>query len=269
MLLEVKTAKQAIRLARDLKRRKHRESRDRFLIEGVNFVEEALLSGVNLDYLLVTEKLCRREKGKAVLDLAGSREITLFFVEEDVLAKLADTGTPQGVLAVCSMPSWNESEALQRSDAFLVALDGLQDPGNLGTIIRSCAGVGASGVFLGEGTVDLYNPKVLRSTMGTVFGVPTFHKVELTSLVKKLKRLGFLTIAADPRADLKYYHADFRKSPLLVLIGNEGRGISSDLLDLVDLRVCIPLREGVESLNASVAAALILYEIYRQRDSGK
>ena len=102
--------------------------------------------------------------------------------------------------------------------------------------------------------------------MGTVFRVPAFHQVQLVPLIKRLKSLGFITIAAEPRAKIKYYRADFQKGPLLVLIGNEGRGIRPELLDIVDLRVSIPLSEGVESLNAAVAAALILYEVLRQRD---
>jgi TrmH family RNA methyltransferase len=264
--LEIKTAKQAARLARDLKKRKHRELTNRFLIEGVNFVEDALISRAELDYLLVSEKFWQRKKGKGIIDLASSRGIPIFSVKENVLAGLADTETPQGIVAVSQMPVWNEEDVIYGQDALLVALDGLQDPGNLGTIIRAGAGAGVSGFFLGEGTVDLYNSKVLRSTMGTVFRVPAFHQVELVSLINRLKLTGFTSIAADPRAELKYYCADLEKGPLLILIGNESRGISPELLETVDLRVSIPLSEGVESLNAAVAAALILYEVFRQRD---
>ncbi|MGB4504363.1 MAG: RNA methyltransferase [Syntrophaceticus sp.] len=264
--MEIKTAKQAIRFARDLKKRKHRQNTNRFLIEGVNFVEDAFINGAELDYLLVSESFWQREKGKVIIDLARSQGIPFFSVQENTLARLADTETPQGILAVSQMPVWNEDQVLQGQDTILVALDGLQDPGNLGTIIRSGAGVGVSGFYLGEGTVDLYNPKVLRSTMGTIFRVPAFQQVQLFSFIKRLKSLGFKTIAADPRAKLKYYRADFLKGPLLILIGNEGKGISLELLDIVDLRVSIPLSEGVESLNAAVAAALILYEVVRQRD---
>lgn len=266
VFLEVKTTKQATRFARDLKKRKHRQLTSRFLIEGVNFVEDALIDRAALDYMLVSDKFWQRKKGKRIIDLASSRGIRVFSVKENVLAKLADTETPQGIVAVCQIPVWNKDEIICGQDALVVALDGLQDPGNLGTIIRAGAGAGVSGFFLGEGTVDLYNPKVLRSTMGTVFRVPTFYQVELVSLIKRLKSLGFTTIAADPRARIKYYCADFKKGPLLFIIGNESRGIRKELLDIVDLKVSIPLSEGVESLNAAVAAALIFYEVYRQRD---
>lgn len=267
MFVKVQTAKQAVRFARDLKKRKLRHVTKQFLIEGINFVEDALLNRAEISYLLVSDQLCQREKGRSVIELAQSRGVPFFCVQEKILARLADTETPQGILAVCKMPVWDEEQVIQGQDALLVALDGVQDPGNLGTMIRAGAGVGANGFFLGEGTVDLYNSKVLRSTMGTVFQVPVFHQVRLVPFIKRLKSMGLITVAADPRGEIKYYGADFRKGPLLVIIGNESRGISAELLEAVDLRVSIPLAEGVESLNAAVAAALILYEIFRQRDT--
>jgi len=265
-LLEIKSTKQAVKFARTLKKRKYRELYHNFLIEGVNFVEDALLNKAPVDYVMVAENNKYSPKYKGIIEQTRLQQLPLLFVKDDLLAKLSDTETPQGVVAVCSMPSWNEEQVLREGDGVLVALDGLQDPGNLGTIIRSAAGVGVSGVFLGEGTVDLFNPKVLRATMGTVFRIPVFQQVDLITLIKKVKQAGFQTVAADPRADKKYYHVDFRLGGHLILIGNESRGIRSELLDLVDLRVSIPLMSGVESLNAAVAASLILYEIFRQRD---
>lgn len=265
--MQIKSLKHALRLARELKKRKYREATGRFLIEGINFVDDAIKSGAVVDCLILTEKVCCKDKGKKLLRHVHSQGIPLFFVDEAVFAELADTETPQGVLAVGSMPVWDASKVAMSQDALLLALDGLQDPGNLGTIIRSSDGVGVDGVFLGEGTVDLYNSKVLRSTMGSVFRIPVFSKVDLVSLLLRLREAGFKIVAADPRASLKYYQADFKKGRFLILIGNESRGIRQELLDLVDLSVCIPLREEVESLNAGVAAALLLYEVYRQRDT--
>ncbi len=264
--MEIITSKQAIKFARCLKKRKYRELYNKFLIEGVNFVEDALINNAPLDFVMVAENNQYCQKCKEIMEQARLQQLPLFFVKNDLLAKISDTETPQGVVAVCTMPSWNEEQVIREGEGILVALDGLQDPGNLGTIIRSSAGVGVRGVFLGEGTVDLYNPKVLRATMGAVFRVSVFQQVELITLIRKVKEAGFVTIAADPRADRKYYHWDFRKGGHLILIGNESRGIRAELLDLVDLRVRIPLTEGVESLNAAVAASLILYEIFRQRD---
>lgn len=264
--MQINNLKHALRLARDLKKRKHRETTGRFLVEGINFVDDAIKSGVGFDCLILTEKICYKDKGKKLFQNAQSQGIPLFFVEGDVFVGLADTETPQGVLGIASMPVWNVEQAIRSQDALLLALDGLQDPGNLGTIIRSSDGVGVNGVFLGKGTVDFYNPKVLRSTMGSVFRIPVFSRVNLVSLLLRLREAGFKIVAADPRASLKYYQADFKKGRFLILIGNESHGIREELLELVDLSVCIPLRDEVESLNAAVAAALMLYEVYRQRD---
>jgi len=266
ILLEIRTSKQAVKFARCLKKRKYRELYHNFLIEGVNFVGDALLNNAPIDFVMVAENNQHSEKYQEIMEQARLQQVPLFFVKDELLAKISDTETPQGVVAVCSMPSWNEEQVIREGDGLLVALDGLQDPGNLGTIIRSAAGVGVSGVFLGEGTVDIYNPKVLRATMGAVFRVPVFQQVDLITLIRKVKEAGFQTVAAEPRADKKYYRVDFRKGGHLILIGNESRGIRAELLDLVDLRVSIPLVGGVESLNAAVAASLILYEIFRQRD---
>lgn len=266
--MEIKTSKQAIKFARFLKKRKYRELYNSFLIEGVNFVEDSLINNAPLDFVLVAENNQYSKKCKDIMEQARFQQVPLFFVKDDLMARLSDTETPQGVVAVCSMPVWKEDQVLREGDGLLVALDGLQDPGNLGTIIRSSTGVGVRGVFLGKGTVDLFNSKVLRATMGAVFRIPVFQQVELTSLIRRVKQAGFLTIAAEPRANMKYYHADFRTGGHLILIGNESRGIRAELSDLVDLKVCIPLLEGVESLNAAVAASLILYEIFRQRDQG-
>jgi len=265
--LTINTVKQAVRLARELKRRRHREATGRFLIEGINFVGDALQCGAAIDCLLMTEKVRQREKGRIILQHALSREIPFFFVKEEILDRLTDTETPQGVLAIAPKPVWDENEAIAAEEALLLALDGIQDPGNLGTIIRSGDGVGVNGIFLGGGTVDIYNPKVLRSTMGSVFRIPAFPKTDLLQLIRKLREKGFFVVAADPRADIKYYQADFRRGRFLIVIGNESRGISPALLELADLKVRIPLKEDVESLNAAVAAALVLFEVLRQRDT--
>ncbi len=264
--MKIKTAEQAIRSARYLKLRKHRQSTKRFLIEGASFVQDALVNGAEIDCLLASDSFLQKKKGKLLSEFARSRGIPFFSVKENILCSLADTETPQGIVAVGRMPVWSEEQVIHGQDTVLVALDGLQDPGNLGTIIRSGAGAGVNGFFLGEGTVDLYNSKVLRSTTGMVFQVPVFHQARLVPLINRLKSLGYIAVAADPGARVKYYRTDFRKGALAIIIGNEGGGISRELLDIADLRVAIPLAEGVESLNAAVAAALILYEICRQRD---
>ncbi len=257
--------KQAVQFARSLKKRKVREAEHRFIIEGISFVEEALKSGVHLDYLICTEKGLQREKGRSLIEHPGLANVTLYIVEERIFEKIAETETPQGILAVGRMPVWTEEGILQKREGTWLVLDALQDPGNLGTILRTAEAVEVKAVFLGEGTVDLYNSKVLRATMGSVFRVPTFSKVNLKELLGRMKESGIFVIAADPYSDKIYYRTDLRCPRLSVVIGNEGRGISPEILALSDNRIKIPLRGKVESLNAAVATALILYEIQRQK----
>ena len=192
-----------------------------------------------------------------------------FLVGERLYEELSATETPQGVLAVVQRPVWRQSELLRRPTGLFLALDGLQDPGNLGAILRTGDGAGVDGAWLGQGTVDLYNPKVLRATMGSVFRLPAFTGVDLPLLLPELKAGGMRVVAAVPHAGQSYFQADLKHPRLLLLIGNEAHGISRSLVDLADQAVSIPLRPEVESLNAAVAAALLIYEVRRQRLEGR
>lgn len=259
-------AKRAVQSVLKLKKKKKfREKEQRFIIEGINFVEEALKSGIELDFLVCTEEGLQREKSKTLLRYQREAGIPIYIVDEGVFAKIAETETPQGVLAVGKKPVWDEDKVLEREKGIWVVLDAIQDPGNLGTIIRTAEAVGAEAVFLGKGTVDLYNPKALRATMGSVFRVPTFSRVNLQALLDRMKEDGVFVVASDPHAEQIYYDANLRHLRVAVVIGNEGRGIDRRLLELSDIRVKIPLEGKVESLNAAVASALILFEIKRQQ----
>lgn len=263
--MEVRTVRQAVQLARRLNRRKFREIEQRFVIEGITFVDEALRSGSLVDCLVYTEKMLQHQKGRALLDHVREQGVPAFLVDERQYGDLSDTETPQGVLAVVQKPVWRESELLQQLAGLFLALDGLQDPGNLGTILRTGDGAGVNGVWLGQGTVDLYNPKVLRATMGSIFRLPAFTGVDLPLLLREVKAAGTQVVAAVPHAGQSYFQADLRHQRLLLLIGNEAHGINSDLIALADQLVSVPLRPEVESLNAAVAAALLIYEVRRQR----
>lgn len=263
--MKVKTLKQAVRLANSLSKRKIREAENCFLIEGLSFVEEALKSKAALEFLIYSERVIERERGRSVLGRARLAKIPLFPVDDGIFKKLAETETPQGILAVGRILDWPEEGVFQQPQGIYLVLDAIQDPGNLGTMIRTGEGMGVHAVFLGKGTVDVYNSKVLRATMGSIFRVPTFRDQDLTALVKKMKDSGVRLVAADPRAGTIYYRTDLIHPRLALLVGNEGRGIGAGLLREADERVSIPLQGGVESLNAAVATALILYEIHRQK----
>jgi len=261
------SAKQAVKYTRKLLLRKYRKQEKRLVVEGVRLLEEVFKSGFCPDFVLWTDKVMQQERGKALLEQAASLKIPLFRISERELKELAATKTPQGVLAVVPQPEWRTEKFLETAEGLFLALDRIQDPGNLGTLIRTSDAVGVNAVFLSWGTVDLFNSKVLRSTMGSVFRVPVIADVELFDLLEKMRNLGFFVVAADPGGKKVYYEADLKSPRLVVVIGNEAHGIDSSLLALADEVVQIPLRKGVESLNAAVAAGILLYEAYRQRRS--
>lgn len=263
--MKIATARQAVLLARRLGRRKHREAERRFVIEGVTFVAEALQSKSEVHCLVYTEKLLRRQRGRALLDRSRERGVPAFLVDDHLYDSLTGAETPQGVLAVAAQPIWRQEEVLSRPDGLYLALDGLQDPGNLGAILRTGDAAGVDAAWLGRGTVDPYNPKALRATAGSIFRLPSFPGSDLDLLLPELKAGGVRIVAAAPHAGQSYFQAELKHPRLLLLIGNEAHGISRRLLALADQVVSIPLRPEVESLNAAVAAALLIYEVRRQQ----
>jgi TrmH family RNA methyltransferase len=232
------------------------------VLESVRLVEEAVAAGLKFHGAVVSPPLDRTPRGvKLRMDLAA-----LGVLEEQVseraLMDLADSTTPQGILAVAEPPVWALDDVPIDTGAPVLALDGLQDPGNVGTIIRSAHALGASGVLSLPGTVWLTNPKVLRASMGATFRFP----------VVQVDQAEFARWSEDHRVAL--WAADATGEPvqalnpperLAIIVGNEGAGIRADLLRMGATRVAIPLSRGAESLNAAVAAGILLHEVVRDR----
>ncbi len=180
-------------------------------------------------------------------------------LSEGLFSKISDTKTPQGILFVCRKPFRTVEEMLERKDARnLLFLEDLQDPGNLGTIIRTAEGAGIRGILMTEGCVDLFNPKVVRATMGSLFRVPVLKTKEPAELISELKRKGFQILASRLDGAVSYDEADY-SGESVILIGNEARGLSEEMSKESDIRVIIPMKGSLESLNAAVAAALLMY----------
>ncbi len=184
-------------------------------------------------------------------------------VSDEVFAKMSDTRTPQGILALMRQPEYELEPFLQKPGALFLVLEGLQDPGNLGTIIRTGEGAGVTCVIIGGGA-DLFNPKVIRATMGSIYRVPFVYSRDLPGTVEKLHAAGIRAYAAHLQGEVFYDSVSFRE-PSAFLIGNEGRGLSRELAGAADAYIKIPMEGQVESLNAAVAAALLMYEAHRQR----
>lgn len=245
-------------LARDLKRRKGRERRSLFLAEGVRAVEELLRSNLAVRGVLVTPQLLESARGAALDELIASRSVSVERVDERELASAADTETPQGVIGIAETPEHRLSSLPIAARARLVALDGIQDPGNAGTILRTAAALGAAGVVALPGTVDLWNPKVVRGAMGVHFGFPMVHAThaELFEVLDTASMALWGAAAGGERVGE-------RPAPdrVAIALGNEGAGLSDIVRDRCELLVSIPIEPEVESLNVAVAAGIILHEL--------
>lgn len=247
-------------LIRHLHLRKGRERRGLALAEGVRLVEEVLAAGVPLRAVVISPALEATPRGKALADVLRARAPRVEDVTDRALAELAATEHPQGVLAVIEPPAWKTDQIVVGPDTVALMLDAVQDPGNVGTLIRSAWALGAAGVLALPGTTDLGNPKVLRATMGAAFRLPVIALPVADALDWcAAHRVEVWVAAADgaPVASVS------RTGPVALVVGNEGAGVSPELAERAARRVAVPQRSGAESLNVAVAAGILLYEVLR------
>jgi TrmH family RNA methyltransferase len=188
-------------------------------------------------------------------------------LSDEVFKKVSDTQTPQGILSVLSMPHYELNDYIDKNEngnQLFILLEDIQDPGNLGTIIRAGEGAGVSGIIMTQGTADIFNPKVIRSTMGSIYRVPFFVVESLGDVIEMLKAKGISVYAAHLDESIDYDKADYTK-PTAFLIGNEAKGLKRETADLATGYIKIPMAGQVESLNAAVATTILMYEAQRQR----
>lgn len=239
--------------------KKGREKEQSYLVEGPHLVEEAIKGQADIGALLMTEGYIRSNRLNSFITEHPSR---CFLVSEQVLHKLSDTETPQGILAVIRMKKWSLAPFLE-GNRLLLLLDAIQDPGNLGTMIRTADAAGVDGIILGKGTVDVYNSKAVRSTMGSLFHLPIVQE-DLLHVCDMLVEHQFNITATSLEGAIPYDEASYI-GPTAIVIGNEGNGVSQEVLSRSHSRVKIPIYGQAESLNAAVAAAIMMYEAIRQR----
>lgn len=233
-----------------------------FLAEGFKMFEEAPPESIVEVYLSETFK----EKAKSSTILWKKLcETGYEMVSHQVFRKMSDTQTPQGILTVLKQPKYHLEELLQVPNALLIVLEDLQDPGNLGTIIRTGEGAGITGVIMSKKTVDIFNPKTIRSTMGSIFRVPFVYSDDLEVTINELHNKSVKTYAAHLQGDAFYDCFSFQ-GPTAFLIGNEGNGLNKTTADMAHSYIKIPMEGQVESLNAAIAASLLMYEAHRQRN---
>lgn len=236
-----------------LKEKKYRTQKNQFLIEGLRFVDEAIKASAKIEKLLYTESF--KEKHSDILE--GNEDIEQIMLSENLLKELSFTEKPQGIVAVVTM----EKKVISSGD-IVVLVDKVQDPGNMGTIIRTAHAVDAVAIIVTKGTVDIYNDKTLRSTMGSIFKMPIIEDENL-SLIKELKGEGFKLVVSSLQGENNFFEEDL-KGKIIIAVGNEGNGVSEEVYSLADKKVKIPMPGNAESLNVAVATSIMLYEKIRQ-----
>lgn len=244
-------------LIKDIKKykeKKYRNLNGKFLIEGWKLIEEALKAECLIEYILFDDK--QEDKVLYLKDKFQSN-IECIKVSKEIIKILCSTETPQGIVALVQKKSYE----LHFEDGFYILADKVQDPGNIGTIIRSAHGSGAKGIILTKGTVDIYNEKVIRSTMGSMFHIPIFENAE--EVICNLKERGYKFVVSSLQTDTNFYEEDLKRN-IVICIGNEGNGVSDEIYELADVKVKIPMPGGVESLNVAVAASIMMFEAVRQ-----
>jgi TrmH family RNA methyltransferase len=242
---------------------KQRKKEQAFLIEGVKIVEEALRDNLGVKMVVASPSLMRHH-GKGVLKLAENRSVEVLWVSERLMDTIAESKTPQPVMAVITMKAFSEQDLLAREAGLIILVHQLQDPGNLGTIIRTAEAVGASGVAITSNTVDPFNPKAIRASMGSILRVPVVHSGDASAFISTCKQKGFQTVAAVLTGNTTHFDIDL-KTPTVIVLGQESAGLPQNIMTNIDLQIRIPMASTIDSLNVATAGAVILYEAFRQR----
>lgn len=241
------------------KKAKYRKETGLFVVEGVKMFSELARDRIQAVY--VTERFMDNPGHKSML--TGVKKVEM--VTEDVLKAMSDTQTPQGVLALARQYEYRVEDILNMpGPAHIMILETIQDPGNLGTILRAGEGAGVTGIIMNSSSADIYNPKVIRSTMGSIFRVPFIYVDDLRKTVVLLKKHKIYIYAAH-LAGIKDYDEEDYKGAVGFLIGNEANGLDAETANLADSYIRIPMLGKVESLNAAVASSILMFEAARQR----
>ena len=252
-----------IRLINKLSRKKYRDQQGKFVIEGINLVKAALSKGQHVEFVLIADDFDYSEIANTLAVGVDYRNI--YLIPRFLFEKISDAENGSGIIAVVDKRSYTldnlDSLELRRGDNVLV-LDRLQDPGNIGTMIRTAVAAGYSIVATIKGTADIYSPKVLRASAGMIFGISVVELADTEEFKKLVSRLDKKIVVTDPREGDPYYEC-YLTNDIALVIGNEGNGISDEIMESSDVRVNIPMQGEVESLNAAICASLLMYEAIR------
>ena len=253
-----------IRRLRALRRDADRRREEGVLLaEGLHLAREALDQGAEIDLALVSSRLERSAEGRELERRLADRGEQPFVVDEGLLDTLQDARSPQPILLLVRRPVWDTDAGIEAGHTPLVAaVVGVQDPGNLGSLIRTADAAGASACFVTPGSADPFHPRAVRATMGSVFRLPV-HAVDPELLLARLRERGLRLVGAGPRGSASYDDSDLT-GPLALFFGAEGTGLPQQVRDGLDETIAVPMARGVESLSVGAAAAVVLFEAARQ-----
>ena len=245
------------RLLQLQKKAKVRDEENVYVVEGIRMFAEVPKERVEKVY--ISETLFNRKKHDLHL-----QEFPVEILSDRVFEHISDTKTPQGILCVVKRKKYELNELLKVKKPHFVVLDNLQDPGNMGTIVRTAEAAGVDAVFMSRDCVDIYNPKTIRSTMGSIYRIPFIYIEDIPKLLDIFRENGVKSYAAHLNGKNSYDKEDYSHGTA-ILIGNEGNGLRDEVTEKADILVKIPMQGKVESLNAAIAASVLMFEVFRQR----
>jgi len=246
--------------------KEHGVEKDLALVEGYTLLEDALSAGLELVEAAFSPEAAESPRGRALVGRLAGRGVPVRHVQAAILSSLSETETSQGVLALARRPSFEE-DALYAAEPLIVVAAGLQNPGNVGALLRAAEAAGATGAYLTAGTADPHSWKALRGAMGSAFRLPHVRGLSVDEVLARLRGRGVTSLAAVASGGERYDSADLRR-PVAFLLGEERGGLGADLAGRADARVSIPMAGRAESLNVAVAAGVLLFEAARQRSGG-
>ena len=248
-----------IKYIKKLKDKKYRDMNNEFLIEGIKLIREAIQEKAKIKHIIICDEA---EESDIPRDLTYDiAKLDCVYVTKQVFSSITEVKNPQGILAVISKE--NTVNEIDYTQDIIVALDDLQDPGNIGTILRTVDSIGLTQILVSKGTADCFNPKVVRSTMGAIFRVKIIECENLIETLKQARKHHFKVMVTSLQTDNSIYDVDYNKK--VIVVGNEANGVEQEIQDFADEKVKIPMLGKTESLNASVATGIVLYEYVRQK----
>lgn len=249
-----------IKHIRKLKDKKYRDLNNEYVIEGAKLITEAIREKAKIKEIIICEECSKAEvmEKSLMYDVA---KYECIYVTEKVFNAITEVEKPQGILAVIEKNA--KEEIIKYDEDIIVALENVQDPGNLGTILRTVDSIGLSQILVSKGTADAFNSKVVRSTMGAIFRVKVIECEDLNKTLKEIKKHKFEILVTSLDTENSIYNIDYNKK--VIVIGNEANGVSKEIKDMANIKAKIPMLGRTESLNASVATGIVLYEYVRQK----